>query len=266
MNGRDARYAAVWLWMILIAAFGAGPASAAPMDCAGLAENFEARLALSSGSADEDGNWVLLRRQADQDLQSCPDLEPQLYFVVRAAELGFSAVGSRRAEAADPAAGAFAAEALRRHPDSVRIVTVAARLTGSIETARHAAALDPKYDPARTALAAALAGNGDNAVALTTLPGDSTTLSAAALIERARIKLAAGDGLGALADALAVRHAKPGDAEPTPGRDRVRDTEELLGLSLNALGKKAQAKKHFEVAASMGSIKAREALAAKTAR
>jgi hypothetical protein len=249
------------LWvLILIAASGASPASAAQADCAGLAAKFEARLALLPGAADEDGNWVLLRREADLDLHSCPDLEPQRYFVVRMAELGYPAVGSRRGDAADATAMALAEDALRKHPDSARIATIVARLSGSIESARRATALDPSYGPARTALAAALAASDNAAAAIATVPGDPSSLSAAALIERARIKLAAGDAHGALADSLACGRAPSGDPEPTPGRDRTRDCEELLGFSLTALGREGQAKKHFEAAAALGSARARQAL------
>jgi len=89
----------------------------------------------------------------------------------------------------------------------------------------------------------------------------ASSMSATALIARARIRLAAGDAGGALADALAAGNAGHKELEPTPGRDLTRDAEELLGLSSQALGKPAQARKHFERAASLGSAKAREALA-----
>lgn len=245
--------------MILFLA-GANIATAAALDCARLAESFQARLVLVTGTADEDGSFVSLREQAQRDLQSCPRLEPERYFMLRMAELGFPLNGAHRADGADPAARDLAENALRDHIDSVRIATVAARLNGSIESARQAAALDGGYAPARVALAAALARQGDNDAALAALPGNASNLSADALLERARIKLAKSDPRGSLADVLAARKAQQSDLEPTPGRIRVRDTEELLGLSLNGIGKKRQAKKHLEIAASLGSNKAREAL------
>jgi len=247
------------LCLVLTASLGTAIASAQPADCAGVAETFEARMAHSAGAADEDGGYILLRQEAEHDLSSCPDLEPQSYAVARLAELGYPGKGSRRAAAADPDARALADQALRRHPRSVRIATVAARLDGSIEAAQRATALDPGYEPARTAQAAALARHGDTTAALAALAGDASGLSRAALIERARIRLTAGDAKGALADTLAVDRTRQQEREPTPGFDSARDTQELLGLSLRTL-RKPEARKHLERAASMGSAAAREAL------
>ena len=248
------------LAFVLAIALGSASASAQVVNCAGVADVFAGRLALSAGAIDEDGAFVLLRGAAEQDLRSCPDLEPQRYFVTRMAELGYSA-GGRRSEAPDAGARALADDALRKYPQSARIATVAARLDGSVEAARRAMAIDPGYAPARTALAVALAGQGDTSAALAMLTGSASTMSATALIARARIRLAAHDAVGALADAKAAGNAGQKEPEPTPGHDLLRDMEELLGLSSRALGKPAQARKHFERAASLGSAKAREALA-----
>jgi tetratricopeptide (TPR) repeat protein len=260
LNLRRANRVFLVLTATLLHGAGSGTANAQPVDCAGVAETFEARMALSPGAADEDGAFILLRREAEHDLSSCPDLEPQRYAVARMAELGYSATRARRGTA-EPDARVLAEEALRQHPGSARIATVEARLDGSVQAAQRAAGLDPGYGPARTALAAALARQGDTAAALASLAGDASGLSRAALIERARIKLDRGDAKGALADLRAVDHARQREMEPTPGFDSSRDTEELLGLSLSALGKTAQARKHLQQAASMGSAKAQEALA-----
>lgn len=236
------------------------PAAAQAVNCAGVADIFAGRIALATGAAAEDGGFALLRRAAEEDLRACPGLEPQRYYLARMAELGYA--GARRAAGPTPDARAFAEESLRQHPRSVRIATVAARLDGSIETAQHAVTLDPGYVPAQTALAAALAAKGDKTAALAILAGAGSDQSAAALILRARIKLAAGDAGGARADALAASDAaQKKQPEPTPGRDILRDAEELLGLSSRALGKSTEAKKHLERAASLGSAAAREALA-----
>jgi hypothetical protein len=256
----NGRRAANWLAVVLTIALGSATASAQVVNCAGVADVFAGRLALSAGTIDETGAFVLLRGAAEQDLRSCPDLEPQRYFIVRMAELGYSA-GGRRSEAPDVGARALAEDALLRYPHSARIATVAARLDGSVEAAQRAVAIDPGYAPARTALAVALAGRGDTSAALAILAGPASGMSATALIARARIRLAAGDAGGAFADAQAAGNAGKKEPEPTPGRDLLRDTEELLGLSSRALGKSAQARKHFERAASLGSAKAREALA-----
>jgi tetratricopeptide (TPR) repeat protein len=235
------------------------PASAQAVNCAGVAGVFSGRLALSAGAMDEDGTFALLRRAAEEDLRACPGLEPQRYYLARMAELGYS--GARRAGGPVPGARALAEESLREHPLSVRIATVVARLDGSIKAAQHAVTLDPGYAPARTALAAALAANGDRSAALATL-GAGSGQPAAVLIVRARIRLAAGDASGALADAQAAGNAGPkNQPEPTPGRDILRDAEELLGLSSHALGKSPEARRHLERAASLGSTRAREALA-----
>jgi len=251
-----------WLAVLLTVAIGVDSASAQVVNCAGVADAFAARLALSTGAMDEDGAFALLRSAAEEDLRSCPDLERQRYYLARMAELGYFATGARRADGPAPGAQALAEESQRKHPLSVRIATVAARLDGSIDAARRAMALDPGYAPARTALAVALAAKGDTPAALATLAGADSSQSAAALIVRARIRLMAGDANGALAAALAARNAgQRKEPEPTPSRDILRDAEELLGLSSRALGKPLEARKHLERATVLGSAKAREALA-----
>jgi len=250
-----------WLAVVAALALGSAPASAQVVNCAGLADVFTGRLALSAGAMDEDGAFALLLSAAEKDLRSCPELEPQHYYLARMAELGYSTTGARRADGPDAGARMLAEESMQKYPRSVRIATVAARLDGSVEAARRAMALDPGYAPARTALAAALAAKGDTSAALTTLAGAASSQSAAALIVRARIKLTAGDAVGAHADALAARSARQKEPEPTPGRDILRNMEELLGLSSRALGKSQEARKFLERAASLGSAKAREALA-----
>jgi hypothetical protein len=249
-----------WLAVVPAMVFASASVPAQDVNCGGVAEIFAGRLALSAGAKDEDGAFVLLRNAAEKDLRSCPDLEPQLYYLARMAELGYPTTGARRADGPDAEARALAEKSLRKYPRSVRIATVAARLDGSVEAAQRAMALDPGYAPARAALAAALARKGDTSAALATLTGATSSQSASALIALARIKLAAGDANGAFAEALATRNAAQREPEPTPGRDILRDTEELLGLSSRALGNSQEASKHFERAASLGSATAREAL------
>jgi hypothetical protein len=245
-----------WLAATLVIALTA-PAAAAD-GCAGLAESFDSRLALSRGAMDEDGAFVLLLRGAEADLRACPELEPQRYAVARLAELGYSAGDARRANGPDPHAKTLTEAALRAFPRSARIATVAARLDGSVEFARRAVMIDPDYAPARVALAVALAASGDARGALAMLPASGQPAST--LIARARISLAAGDARATLADALAAGKATPRELEPMPGRDAVRDKEELLGLSLRALGRPAEARRRLESAASLGSAAARRAL------
>jgi hypothetical protein len=251
-----------WPAVALTVALGSFPASAQAVNCVGVAEVFTGRLALAVGAADEDGEFAVLRGAAEEDLRSCPELEPERYYLARMAELGYSAQGPRRAAAPAPTARALAEDSLRRFPLSVRIATVAARLDGSVDAARRAIALDPGYAPAQTALAAALAAKGDTSAALATLAAGDSELSASALIARARIRLTIGDANGAFADALVARDAgRERELEPTPSRDLLRNSEELLGLSSRALGKPLEAKQHLELAASLGSATAREALA-----
>src|SRR5579883_508489 len=86
------------LTVLLTMALGSASAPAQIINCAGVAEVFNGRLAISTGAMDEGGAFALLGRAAAEDLRSCPDLEPQRYYLVRLAELGYSATGVRRAE------------------------------------------------------------------------------------------------------------------------------------------------------------------------
>ena len=234
--------------------------------CDQIARSFAARLNISAGAMDEGGALVLLSEAAKEGLRACPDLEPQSYIAARIAELGYAA-GARRTAAQTVGALALAQDAARRHPDSVRIATVLARLEGSLDAARRAMALDARYAPARVQLAWALAATGARAEALVLLSqGRDTERPASEWNARARIRLAAGEAKAAKVDAKAARAAKTREPELTPGTDIFRDTQETLGLSLMALGRPDDAKEHFELAAAVGSSKAKAALEEMNAR
>lgn len=229
-------------------------------DCGAVARRFAAQLTISSGAMDEAGALSMLRAAAQEGLSECPDLEPQGYYAARLAELGF-APGARRAAGSAPDARALAEEAARRHPASARIATVLARLDGSLEAAQRAAALDAGYAPARAQLATALAaaGKSDEALALLT-QGRGADRPASGWNARARINMKSGDLTAAIADAKAARTAAKREAELIPGTDTIRDTQEILGLALMAQGRGEAAAVHLELAAAVGSLKARAAL------
>jgi hypothetical protein len=233
-------------------AVGSPPAAAQVVNCAGVEKIFASRLSLVGGAMDEDGAFALLRIAAKEDLSICPDLETQRYFVARMAELYCAgAPGSD-----DGQARALAEETEHRYPRSPRIVVMVARLDGSLGAARRAMSLDPSFEPSRVALAAALVEKDNAPAALATLAEPPSLKSASALLARARIKLAAGDANGALADAIAAADAGSQEAEPTPGRVISRDVEEVQGLSLRALGRSAEAARHLAQAAALRSAMA----------
>jgi hypothetical protein len=98
-----------------------------------------------------------LQSEADGWLSVCPTNEAVLYAILRAQELTTSAHNPPK-ELLDKAIAAA--------PDSVRIVTLQARTIGSVEAARTAVQLGPKYLPAQIALAAAHENSGNHASAL----------------------------------------------------------------------------------------------------
>ena len=250
MIGEPIRAACLAMGVAL--AFGSPSATAQVVNCAGVEKIFASRLSLVDGAMDEDGAFALLRAAAKEDLSICPDLETLRYFVARVAELYCTgAPGSDNGQAR-----ALAEEAERKYPRSPRIAVMVARLDGSLGAARRAMSLDPTFEPSRVALAAALAEKDNARAALATLAGPPSLKSATALLARARIKLAAGDANGALADATAAADAGSQEAEPTPGREISRNVEEVQGLSLRALGRSADAARHLARAAALKSAMA----------
>lgn len=245
-------FAAVFLAMVPIVARAA--------DCDQVARSFAARLNISVGAMDEGGALVMLREAAQGGLRECPDLEPQGYTAARIAELGY-APGARRSAVPTADAQALAQEAAQRHPKSQRIVTLLARLDGSVDMARRALALDPAYAPARVQLALALAATGtrDEALALLSQGRDADRI-ASEWNARAKIRMMAGDIPAAIKDARAARVAVKREAELMPGTDTIRDTQEILGLALLAQGRAQDAAVHLELASAVGSLKAQAAL------
>jgi len=195
-------------------------------------------------------------------LLTCPQAEPLWYAVVRTAELGFGTfpVSLGGADAADPVDAAR--HAADRNPKSARIVTVLARLTGTVAAAREAVALDPSYAPARTALAAALvhAGQPDQALALLAA-GPDIEAAPGTRTMRAQALLAAGRAGDAVNEARRDLNANwPNAPEPFLIMSVRRDAEETLGLALLADRRAGEAVPHLRAAAGLGSQTAATAL------
>jgi hypothetical protein len=243
---------AVWL---LSASVGAS----AGEDCARAERDAQAQMTLAAAAADMDGALRTLHVAVREAAARCPDSEPLSYIAARTGELGYG--DDPRASGPSPQARQFTEDAMARHPDSVRLATVLARIDGSSASARHAYDLDKTYVPARLALALALANEGNSAEALKLVPAVNTkNLTVSAGIARARVLLAAGRGSDAVHDASAARKAPGREIEIVPPRDLERDAQEVWGLALIAAGQPRQAAPHLKTAAALGSARASAAL------
>src|SRR6266404_2796641 len=86
----------------------------------------------------------------------CASDERIAYFRLRALELGAGNTVGRQPLSTLEQWRALARAMTLQFPNSVRIATIQARASGSVEDARRAIAIDPSYAPAQVALASAL--------------------------------------------------------------------------------------------------------------
>jgi hypothetical protein len=213
-------------------------------------------------AADQAGAVRSQYRQAAEALAQCPESEPHWYLLIRAAELGAGEFpvtigGQTFATPLDAAR-----EAAARAPGSARIVTVLARLDATVESARRAVALDEKWEPARLALAVALAAGGSNGEA-DAIFADKSMMQSVPGAHTARARVLIEQGKPQEAAALARRDltgAWPHAEEPFLTSVIRRDAAETLGLALLAAHQPKQAAPHLKEAAALGSERARTAL------
>jgi hypothetical protein len=236
-----------------------GPTAARAADCSVPVAAAEDPLA---GQAENQAGE--LRNQytaARERLAECPGSEPLWYAVIRAAELDLAEFPLTIAQQTFATPQELAREAALRAPKSARIATALARLDSTVESARHAVALDPAWGPAALALAAALAANGANTEADHVLAGasDIKTVPGANTI---RATVLMGLGKPEQAAALARRDLTeqwPDAPEPFLMPIVRREAMATLGLALLAGNHPKEAAAQLKAAAALGSQRARAA-------
>jgi len=233
-----------------------GSALAQQSPCSGLESGVEAAV-LRVGMAEDDlGAFRAVGDKALAALRHCPQSARLWYLAARSAEV-VEILTNGQAFAASGGLKKIVADALSHAPSSAQVVTVAARVQGSSALARRAIALDPRYHPARRALADLLAKEGgiDEALRLASV----NPLTGPMLLTRARVLLAAKRPAEAVAEAKRVMKSGEAD-ELSPRVEMYRDSQEVLGFALLSLQKRAEAEKALRAAAAAGSITAQRYL------
>lgn len=218
--------------------------------------NLQAQVADLAVVADDLGSIRMIGDRALAGVRECPDSALLWYLAARSAEI----LGTRSGSQTFAAPGGLlqvVAEALAHAPNSAPIVTVAARVEGSTAMARQALALDSNYQPARRALAEAVARDGDIEAGLDL--AIASNARGPMHLTRARILLAAKRYSEASREAKRVLPSAPD--ELSASADLYRDSNEVLGLALLGLHQRAEAQRALRAAASAGSAAARAQLA-----
>ena len=232
-----------------------GMASASPAQtCEQLGSEIVSPMRLSI-AADQMGPIDTMRRVGLQGIRQCPNSEQLWYAAVRSVEL----IGMPLGYTGSDTLQSLVTEAVKHEPTSARIATVSARVTLNVDQARHAVALDPKYPPARRALALALAHAGQVQEALRLCPLAHPTKEDE--LTRARILLDAGrpsEALPVARKAVASNNLELKEVVPAQLLDR--EANELLGFTLLKAGRTLEATRVFRIAAAQGSIAAKQQL------
>ena len=224
--------------------------------CASSEFRVEAEVHRVRVAEDDLGVFRMIGDQALSALRECPRSTRLWYWAARSAEV-LQDQGDGQVFADQGGSQTIVSAALAHSPSSAPVTTVAARVQKSSSLARKALDLDPKYEPARRALAQLLVREGslDEALRLTEKPQSS-----AMHLTRAKVLLAAKRPAEAVAEAHKVVVADPPD-ELSPRKEMYRDTEEVLGFALLDLRRKQEAQKALRSAAAAGSSRARDYLA-----
>jgi len=203
------------------------------------------------------GSFHAIGKAALQNLKLCPNSPRLWYLAIRYAEV----FGFTSPEYGD--SKQLAIKAAAHAPNSVSIITVLARLDGSLTTAQRAYKLSPSYPPARRVYALALAREGKFKQALQLLPAANAESLDEDEITHARILLAMNQPQKAVNIAQRVlQHPGQYDTtEPTITDIIWRDGNEVLGFALLALKHNKAAFKALQAAADAGSQAARDELA-----
>lgn len=219
--------------------------------CGDLAAELEEEMDRSALAMEPESGLAAIYEKATEAAEPCPDDEGIAYLRLRSAELGRGAPVGRQAAPISDEWRKLAPILAARFPKSARIATIQARASRSVADARKASALDPKYIPARVALAAALLpSSAAEAVTYLTPAHDLATVSDGyTVLARARWDL--GDAAGAIEAAnlalhgRALRLVEPDARDPRP----LSGAHEVLGQALLAKGRFRQAATHLKLAA-----------------
>jgi len=212
--------------LIVVAVGGLGAGAPTSDECPRIQTGLESALELVQFNKEPEDGLRSIYSDATRATQECPEMEGLAYVRVRTAELGRGALIGLLPPDAPLELRELAAAAVERFPKSARILTVEARVSGNAEVARRAVAADPKYPPARVALADILVQSGDWRSAETIL-ANTPRLNATndGLVVWALVKLEKGDARGALAkanQALTGQHEEPIEPDARDPRPMMR--------------------------------------------
>jgi len=241
-------------YLVLLLLLGMASASPAQKTCEQLESEVVTPLGLYIAMYQMDPVYTM-REAGLQGIRQCPNSEKLWYAAVRSVEL----IGMPLGYTGSDTLQSLVTEAVKHEPTSARIATVSARVTLNVDQARHAVALDPKYPPARRALAVALAHAGQVEDALRLCQSAHPTKEDD--MTRARILLDAGRASEALP--VARKAAASGNLElkeVVPVEIIDLKADELLGFTLLKAGRTREATRVFRIAAAQGSIAAKQQL------
>jgi len=188
-------------------------ACAQPDPCASAQARVEADVTRVRVAADDLGVIRTIRDRSLEALKTCPQSARLWYLAARSAEV-----------LEDSGLQTIVGDALAHAGNSPAVLTVAARVKTDVSLARKAMEVDPKYEPARRAVAELLAkaGNIDEALKLTTNPSTSSMH-----LTRARVLLAAKRPDEAIIEIKKIPPSADAD-ELAPSAGMHRDMQEVL--------------------------------------
>ena len=231
--------------------FASASAAVRPIPCGDLANDLDDEMNRTSLAMEPESGLASIYDQATQGAERCPDSEGLAYLRLRAAALGRGARVGRQAPSADDEWRMLTTFLAARFPQSAQIATVQARASGTAADARKALALNPKYLPARVALAAALRSSlPTEALTYLTPERDLATVSDGYTV-LARARWALGDSAGAIEAAKQALHARafrliePDARDPRP----LSGAHEVMGQALLAKKRFGEAATHLKLAA-----------------
>jgi tetratricopeptide (TPR) repeat protein len=236
---------------------GAALGQAQALTCADIEAGVEAEVLRVPTAANQLGVFRTIGDEAVAALRQCPQSATLWYLAARSAEV-LEGPTNGQAFAEEGGLKKVVGDALAHAGESAPVVTVAARVESSMALARKACALDPRYQPARRALAEILAKEGAFEEALNIAV--AKTPSGAMALTRARVLLAARRPAEAAQEARKALTLTQVD-ELAPSVEIYRGAEEVLGFALLDLKRTEEGRKALRAAAAAGSVAAQRYLA-----